>query len=255
MPAAPTFSIITVTYNAAALLEGTLNSVAAQSYPHLEYIVVDGASTDGTRDLLQRHSARISRWVSEPDRGLYDAMNKGLQMATGDFVWFLNAGDHLYDERTLERIAEAASPDTDVLFGEVLLVDEQRRPLGTRSERTTRRLPAELTWKSLRQGMVVCHQGILVRRSIAPAFRIDNLAADMDWVIEALKRSRKNTRVEGLLATYLVGGLSARKRLPSLFHRFEVMARHYGWFQTLLLHLWFVVRAGVWAVLSVGSRQ
>lgn len=89
----PTFSIITITYNAVRLVEQTLLNVLSQSYPNIEYIVIDGGSTDGTVDIIRRYESGLAYWVSEPDKGIYDAMNKGLQKATGDYVWFINAGD------------------------------------------------------------------------------------------------------------------------------------------------------------------
>ena len=91
----PTFSIITITYNAVRLVEQTLLNVLSQSYPNIEYIVIDGGSTDGTVDIIRRYESGLAYWVSEPDKGIYDAMNKGLQKATGDYVWFINAGDTL----------------------------------------------------------------------------------------------------------------------------------------------------------------
>ncbi|MDV7391601.1 glycosyltransferase, partial [Arthrospira platensis SPKY1] len=109
----PSVSIITVVYNACDLLQGTMASVFEQSWPHIEYIVVDGGSTDGTTELIRAQAGRISRWVSEPDKGLYDAMNKGLRMATGDFVWFLNAGDRLFTPDTVERVMEKCTAQTD----------------------------------------------------------------------------------------------------------------------------------------------
>lgn len=84
----PTFSIITITYNAVRLVEQTLLNVLSQSYPNIEYIVIDGGSTDGTVDIIRRYESGLAYWVSEPDKGIYDAMNKGLQKATGDYVWF-----------------------------------------------------------------------------------------------------------------------------------------------------------------------
>ena len=88
----PVFSIITITYNASRWLEQTILGVLSQSYPNIEYIVIDGGSTDGTVDIIKQYASGISYWVSEPDKGIYDAMNKGLQKATGDYVWFINAG-------------------------------------------------------------------------------------------------------------------------------------------------------------------
>ena len=92
----PKFSVITVTYNAEAVLEDTIQSVISQTYRHVEYIIVDGASKDKTVEIIKQYESGIASWISEPDKGLYDAMNKGLKLATGDYVWFLNAGDTLY---------------------------------------------------------------------------------------------------------------------------------------------------------------
>ncbi|RMG86362.1 MAG: glycosyltransferase, partial [Bacteroidetes bacterium] len=207
----PKISVITVVFNGRDLLKGTMDSVFEQTYPNIEYVVVDGASTDGTTDLIRQHQHQIDRWISEPDRGLYDAMNKGLKMATGDFVWFMNAGDRIFDPKTVEKIVARIRPDTDVLFGEVMLVDDDRRHIGTRSQITTQKLPETLTWKSLRRGMVVCHQGFVARRQIAPFFIEKNLSADIDWVIKCLKNARRVTHTHLLIAEYLMGGLSKKK--------------------------------------------
>jgi len=110
----PTFSIITVTYNAERWLERTILSVLSQSYPNIEFIIVDGASKDGTVDIIKQYEPGIASWVSEPDKGLYDAMNKGLRMATGDYVWFINAGDTLYTSDTLQSIV--ASLEKESIF-------------------------------------------------------------------------------------------------------------------------------------------
>ena len=100
----PTFSIITITYNAVRLVEQTLLNVLSQSYPNIEYIVIDGGSTDGTVDIIRRYESGLAYWVSEPDKGIYDAMNKGLQKATGDYVWFINAGDTLCSSDTVQSV-------------------------------------------------------------------------------------------------------------------------------------------------------
>ena len=105
----PTFSIITITYNAVRLVEQTLLNVLSQSYPNIEYIVIDGGSTDGTVDIIKRYESGLAYWVSEPDKGIYDAMNKGLQKATGDYVWFINAGDSLCSSDTVSSMGRRIS--------------------------------------------------------------------------------------------------------------------------------------------------
>ena len=115
----PTFSIITITYNAVRLVEQTLLNVLSQSYPNIEYIVIDGGSTDGTVDIIRRYESGLAYWVSEPDKGIYDAMNKGLQKATGDYVWFINAGDTLCSSDTVHQSfipKRAIAPSYDLQY-------------------------------------------------------------------------------------------------------------------------------------------
>ncbi|HEV2478732.1 MAG TPA: glycosyltransferase family 2 protein [Puia sp.] len=116
----PKVSVITVVYNGAATLEATLLSVVEQSYPHVEYILVDGGSTDGTLEIIDRYKTRITAWVSERDKGVYDAMNKGVRMATGDWVYFLGSDDRLQDKAVLSDIfTDPANLDSDLLYGDV----------------------------------------------------------------------------------------------------------------------------------------
>jgi len=116
----PKVSVITVVYNGAATLEATLLSVMEQSYPYVEYILVDGGSTDGTLRLIERYKSQIAAWVSERDKGVYDAMNKGVRMATGDWVYFLGSDDRLQDKEVLNDIfSDPANLDCDLLYGDV----------------------------------------------------------------------------------------------------------------------------------------
>ncbi|MCB0521948.1 MAG: glycosyltransferase [Lewinellaceae bacterium] len=251
LPRPPFISIITVNYNSGHLLEGTARSVLAQTYPHLEYLLVDGGSSDHSHTifkLIERVNdrllnAKILRWHSEPDQGLYDAMNKGLCMAKGDFVLFLNAGDRLLEPKTLEKAMLHCTPDTDVLFGEAMLVTETRHHLGTRSQLTVQKLPQTLTWQSLRMGMVVCHQAFLARKSIAPFYMENNLSADIDWVIEVLKKSRKTVNTHLVLAEYLVGGISKQQHRQSLKDRYGILKKHFGFWPNLWAHGRIFLRA------------
>lgn len=240
----PTISIITVVFNGAEILEGTILSVINQTYPNIEYLIIDGKSNDGTLEIIKKYDAQITNWISEKDAGLYDAMNKGLAMATGDFVWFMNAGDRIFENNTIEKMVEKWQPNSDILFGEVMLVNEGREYQGTRSEKTTQKLPQKLNWKSLQKGMVVCHQGFLPKRNIAPNYALDNLAADIDWVIQCLKKSKKNTHTNLILAEYLQGGLSKQRHQQSLIGRYKILKKHYGFFKNLWNHFLIVARIG-----------
>jgi glycosyltransferase involved in cell wall biosynthesis len=112
----PRVSIVTVVYNGEATLERTILSVKSLNYSNLEYIIIDGASKDGTLDIVERHKEVVSRLISEPDKGLYDAMNKGLDLASGDYVWFINSGDEVADPELLNRIFGINS-SADIYYG------------------------------------------------------------------------------------------------------------------------------------------
>lgn len=253
----PKISIITVVRNAPAELEYTLGNLTDLDYPPhlLELIVIDGASTDSTPQVIERHSARISYSVSEPDSGLYDAMNKGIEAATGQYLWFINAGDAVYCRSALRMIfppsadlcddSQGDSPavpcHADVYYGETVVVNPQGDLLGLRKKP----LPRSLTWRSLRRGMVVCHQSIIVRRSIAPRYDIARygLAADVEWVIEVLKRADGICNTNMIMSMFCTGGVSTRRRRASLRERWTIMCHHYGFFATAAAHVGFVADA------------
>jgi hypothetical protein len=136
MAAPPKVSIITVTYNAAAVLEPTIESILAQTFTDYEYLIIDGGSKDATPDIIRRYADRLSYWVSEPDRGLYDAMNKGLRAARGEYVWFMNAGDRLYEADTLRKVFVDAPAGADVYYGDALFYEADGREVGLRSRVT-----------------------------------------------------------------------------------------------------------------------
>ncbi len=249
----PTISVITIVYNAIDLLEDTIQSVIQQTYPNIEYIIVDGGSKDGTLQIIERFKDHISQWISEPDKGLYDAMNKGLKMATGDFVWFINAGDKINELDTVDKMMTHYTANTDILYGEVMMVNEEGRNLGTRSEITTHRLPKKLTWKSMAFGMVVCHQAILIRRNICPMYETDNLTADIDWVIRALQKSKETKHSNLILAQYLTGGISKKRHQQSLMDRYQVLKKHFGVLPNFFNHLVIVCRAIVFRISRIGK--
>ncbi len=238
----PSFTVITVCLNPGSKLAATVDSVETQNYASVEHVIVDGGSRDGTRNWLVANSSRFQRWVSKPDNGLYDAMNTGLSLATGDFVVFINAGDRLAGPETFVELAHLAGPETDILYGEVLLVDQDRSPLGLRSEITTQCLPDQLTWQSLSMGMAVCHQGFISRRAIAPAFVTNNLSADIDWAIKCLQRSRHTVRAPGVVAEFLTGGISQKHFARAMFDRFLILNRHFGTWNNLKNHFRIILR-------------
>ncbi|MEG1543971.1 MAG: glycosyltransferase family 2 protein [Tannerellaceae bacterium] len=238
----PQFSIITITYNASQWLERTMLSVLSQSYPNIEYIIIDGASTDGTVDIIKQYASGVSFWVSEPDKGLYDAMNKGLKRATGDYVWFINAGDTLYTSDTVQRLSAAIQKKSglpDVIYGETAIVDADGMFLGMRRLKA----PLRLTWRSFRRGMLVCHQSFIPKREIAPLYNMNyRLSADYDWCIQCLKKAERVYNSQRTLSNFLEEGMSSVHRKASLKERYAIMCVHYGMLSTVLMHGWFALR-------------
>ena len=239
----PTFSVITVTYNAEQVLEGTVRSVLEQTYPQVEYLVIDGASQDSTCDILRRYADRITRWISEPDKGLYDAMNKGMCLATGDYLCFLNAGDKFYAPDTLQQMVDTLQGKAelpDVLYGHTALVDIEGRFVRMRRLEP----PEHLTWRSFKQGMLVCHQAFFAKRTLAVPYDLRyRYSADQDWCIRIMKVSKDLHNTHLTLIRYLEEGMSTRNRKASLKERFRIMVKHYGWCSTIAYHIWFVFRA------------
>ena len=238
----PQLTIVTITYNAEKYLERTLFSVAkaATLVPgvadEVEYILVDGASQDGTLQIAEQYSNMLTRIVSEPDQGLYDAMNKGLDLATGKYVWFLNAGDEVHDGQVLSRLFHAFQQPADIYYSDALFVDEAGREIGLRSEVTPHALPQNIHWRDFALGMKISHQAFIARRALAPNFDATNLSADIGWEIECLKKSQKTTFLPFVLCRYLTGGLSVQRRRRSLLDRFKVLRKHFGLLPTLRNH-------------------
>ena len=229
-------SIITITYNAAQWLERTMRSVLAQTNTDYEYIIVDGASTDGTQDIIKslepQFNSRLS-WQSEPDKGLYDAMNKGIARAKGDFLWFVNAGDEIYAPDTLANIVAATSEDIDIVYGKACIVNAAGHKVSEHHKTT----PPNLQLLHLLNGLVVSHQAIVVRRSIAEYYDTKyRICADYDWVIKSVHASRKNVYIDDCLCKFLTGGVSKAQRKRSWKERFDIMRVHFGLWRTLWAH-------------------
>jgi glycosyltransferase involved in cell wall biosynthesis len=250
------FSIVTVTFNAAKVLESTLNSVANQTYGGIQHIIVDGASTDGTMDIVRNyhknhHGAYEVLVKSERDTGLYDAMNKGLKMAHGTYILFLNAGDTLATPSTLKAMAQMLDKYRDahslpgILYGNTNIIDGEGRVMGKRKLQP----PERLTWRSFSDGMLVCHQAFYVRLDIAQKVQYDlqyKYSADVDWCIRAMKeterRGRELLNTGMTLCNYLDEGMTTAHHKESLWERYKIMCTHYGVMSTTLKHLMFALR-------------
>lgn len=236
------FTVITVTYNAEHTLARTMKSVQEQTYSHIEHIIVDGNSADGTVDLIKMFENEQTNWISEKDKGIYDAMNKATAMATGNYICYLNAGDTFYDENTVEKLIATAQQYhlPDILYGETVVVNNNGKFLHNRRLKA----PEILNWKSFKQGMLVCHQAFIVKRSIFEPYDLTyHFSADVDWCIRLMKKSKSIVNSHQVMIKYLNEGVTTANRKASLKERYQIMTKHYGAISTLLHHAWFVVRA------------
>ena len=266
---------VTITYQAAKVLQRTLDSVLQQDYPEITHLIIDGASTDGTLEMVNDYIERSNAannghkilLMSEPDNGIYDAMNKGLRSLDGDYVCFLNAGDFLPAQDTVSRIVETisqrddsfVSPDTKglqgdcpqcdlpaVLYGDTDIVDAEGHFLHHRRLAP----PEHLTWKSFRHGMLVCHQAFYARTDFAIATPYNQkyrYSADVDWCIRIMKAAAKENvpllNLHMVVVNYTEEGQTTLHHRESLLERYRVMESHYGRISTFFMHCWFVIRA------------
>ena len=235
------FSIITCTFNAQDVLQRTLDSVAQQTYKNIEHLIIDGVSRDETLSMAHAYEAKINsssepysiKIVSERDKGLYDAMNKAIQLASNDYIVFMNAGDTFKDIDTLKTIASSVKEGEllpGVLYGDTDIVDMEGKFLRKRHLQT----PQTLTSKSFKRGMLVCHQAFYALTSIAKNTPYDlqyRFSADVDWCIRIMKKSEEEHRalrnVNAIVANFLDGGLTTANHRASLKERFRVMCHHY----------------------------
>lgn len=203
VPKGPLISVVTVVYNGEAHLEETILSVLRQGYDNVEYLIVDGGSTDGTLDIISKYEDRLDYWVSEPDRGIYDAMNKGLELAAGDLIGLLNADD-FYQPGALEKVAEAyrAEGALGIYYGDNIVLQEDLG-LTYRSHATLR------YW----MGMPMCHQAMFVHRQVyatlggySTRYRF---ASDYDFLLRAVAAKTGFLHVNHYLVSYRNTGLTS----------------------------------------------
>jgi glycosyltransferase involved in cell wall biosynthesis len=201
-------SIITVCYNSAATIEKTILSVAGQSYKNIEYIIVDGNSKDNTIEIIKKYEDKITKWVSEPDKGLYDAMNKGIEMATGDLVGILNSDDTFYSDNVIEDIAKFhESNDIDASVGNIMQHKENGKIV---------RLYSSKFWtpEKLKIGFMPPHPSIFFKRNLFNQFGNYELGfkigADYELITRFFLKNNISWKFSGITTTaMLVGGLSS----------------------------------------------
>ena len=214
----PKVSVVTVNFNMADQIAGTLDSVLAQDYLNFESVVIDGDSTDGSREIIASYGGRLAYWVSERDRNLYDGMNKGVTAATGDWVLFMNSGDRFADAHVLSTMFAEDHTDTDALYGHHV----RRYP----EQGIDRVIHAE-TPEVLPLRMHCSHQSLFMRRQILldRPFSLSLLAADYDAILNAYIEGRRFKAVNCVVAVASVGGRSDNSRLTILWQRISILRR------------------------------
>jgi len=229
----PKLSVITIVYNNVKDIERTMLSILNQTYSNIEYIVIDGASNDGTLEVIKRYENRIAKLISEKDKGIYDAMNKGLALATGDYVLFMNSGDEIYELETVEKIF-ATAPNADIYYGETEMYDENWHSLGRRRHQA----PEYFNWESFKYGMSISHQAIYIKRSLTEPYNLQyKYSADIDWIIKIAKKASSIINTHLYVAKYLVGGMSKKKHRESLKERFHIFSHYYGFASNIINHI------------------
>lgn len=224
----PLISIITVSYNTVKTIEETILSVLNQTYPNIEYIIIDGGSTDGTLDIIKKYQDKITYWVSEPDKGIYDAMNKGTLKATGEWLNFMNAGDTFYDEQVLEKVFKDNDwSDTDVIYGDVIIKYSKKEKL-------------KKVWPltQLEKGMPFCHQSSFVRTTLQKQFLFNTnykICADYDFFYTLYKKKFYFKYTNILIAKFLNGGVSTDAIFNLLVENWQIGKKNYKLYFIYLL--------------------
>ena len=217
-------SVITVCYNAAATIEQTILSVLNQTYQDIEFIIVDGNSTDGTIDIVKKYQDKIAHWISEPDTGIYEAMNKGIDLASGDYVYFLGADDSLFDKHAMEKISRhLRETKPEVLCGKIYVVDDV---FCTRTQRKTGR---PLTVEEVYSGQIAPHQGMFVQAELIRKYRFNELykiAGDYDLFLRLNKDGCRIQYVNNVVAYYSNGGVGASRNMPRVYECLDSIGSH-----------------------------
>ncbi|MBO7463534.1 MAG: glycosyltransferase [Bacteroidales bacterium] len=238
-------SIITVVYNSEKFIRRTIESIVGQDYPAVEYIIIDGKSKDSTMEIVNEYRDRIAVVISEPDKGLYDAMNKGLRLATGDYVLYINSGDALSSPTLLTDIFGNAPTDSDVIYGDTHITDEDGNILHSRRHRP----PEKLSWKDFKRGMLVCHQSFIARRTLCSEYDTNyRYAADYDWCLNVLLKSKVITNYGKAISLFMDGGQTKRTIVPGLKERYRIMCKHYGKVKATFWNFLLGIKFGWWMI-------
>jgi len=220
----PKITVITVVYNGADTIKETIESVINQTYANIEYIIIDGSSTDGSRELIEGYNAHLTQFISEPDEGIYDAMNKGIDLATGEWLLFLNSGDTLFNSNTLELVFQREIATKSIIYGAVSLNSSHKvlRPMRFTKFNL-------IIWGT----RVLCHQSIIVRRDIVSHYNTKyELKGELDWYFKLLDSTNKSEReiMHEPICTYQLGGIGEQRIYRNVWEHICVLYSHVSFF-------------------------
>lgn len=227
----PLVSVITVVRNSALTLEQTMLSVINQSYKRIEYIIIDGGSTDGTLDIIKKYEKQIAYWISEPDKGIYDAMNKGIALSTGEWINFMNAGDRFYQTDTIQRVMSSDCGAADLIFGHCQMVYDPDFSLIWKTKNITD------LWK----GMIFRHQSLFTKASVCKKlyFNLDyKIGADFAFIFTCYQNALKlqpidlvvsSVSAEGLSDTNIILAWKETRRAVVQYHNTLKVKMYYRW--------------------------
>lgn len=221
----PVVSIITACLNSENLIERTIQSVIDQTYPNIEYIIVDGGSTDRTLEIIRKYEDHIKKVISEPDSGVYDGMNKGVLCSRGEILYFLNSGDYIYNSKIIENIVEDFSSENIFgIYGNVEVQNDRRKKKLIRGCRVSFN---KLLFRH------ICHQALFVRRFLFDEIGLFStsfkLASDHEFIIKSIKKYPENfIYIDEIIATYRDGGMSCKNMDKMKIEELKILASNYN---------------------------
>jgi glycosyltransferase involved in cell wall biosynthesis len=214
----PKVTVVTVTYNAEQYLEQTIKSVIEQDYPNIEYIIIDGASTDGTVNIIKQYEKYITYWISEPDEGIYDAMNKGIDAATGEWINFMNAGDSFTNSNILSQFIKKVEPNKTIVCGAINVVNDDNEILFSYTPKIS---------KNLLEKCFCNHQATFVKTKLLKKnpFNLHyKYAADYDFLINIGKKYNNFQILNFTVTDYLNNGLWEQNKTKALIECLNIIA-------------------------------
>lgn len=232
----PRITVVTVCFNAVDVIEKTILSVINQTYSNVEYILIDGHSSDGTVDIIKKYADRISKWISEPDKGIYDAMNKGIKLATGEWINFMNAGDCFVNENVIANVVSALQDGHDVVFGNTIMVNGRHMKL-SKGQLYPDRFPQ------------IGHQSSFVKTSLMKENHYNTryiISADFDFLYKMYKEGKDFFYIDTEVALYNMDGVSSNHRELLYREHCEIRNQRLSWKRLLKyriednLPIWFM---------------